>query len=75
VIRVLLLFLRRLGLPRVVFAGFSRMCVRLSATGGLGWQDAPFWMIEPHAIDAQRVHHATKLFSLFVYGGVPAFQI
>jgi hypothetical protein len=47
----------------------------LSATGGLGWQDAPVWMIEPHAIDAQRVHHATKLFSLFVYGGVPAFQI
>jgi voltage-gated potassium channel len=32
-------------------------------------------MIQPHAIDAKRVHHATKLFSLFVYLGVFAFQI
>src|ERR1700678_1975917 len=75
-IRILLLFLRRLWLPLVVFAGFSLMCVLVyRRLEGLGWQDGLFWMIQPHAIDAKRVRNATKLFSLFVYLGVFAFQI
>jgi hypothetical protein len=60
--------LRRLWLARVVFAGFSLTWVLVyRRLEGLGWQDALFWMIQPHAIDGQRVHHATKLFSRFVY--------
>jgi voltage-gated potassium channel len=75
-LRILLLFLRRLSLPLVVFAGFSLMCMLIyRRLEGLSWQDALFWMIQPHAIDVRRVHNATKLFSLFVYAGVFAFQI
>ena len=75
-VRILLLFLRRLWLPLVVFAGFSLMCVLVyRRLEGLTWQDALFWMIQPHAIDAKRVHNATKLFSIFVYAGVFGFQI
>jgi voltage-gated potassium channel len=75
-LRVLLLFLRRLWLPLVVFAGFSVVCVLVyRRLEGLSWQNALFWMIQTHAIDANRVHNATKLFSLFVYVGVFAFQI
>ncbi|MGC2646825.1 MAG: hypothetical protein WA261_11160, partial [Candidatus Sulfotelmatobacter sp.] len=74
--RILLLFLRRLWLPFAVFAAFSLMCVLVYMhLEGLTWQDALFWMIHPHAIDSQRVHNSTKLFSIFVYCGVFAFQI
>ncbi len=70
-IRVFLLFLRRLWLPLVVFAGFSLMCVLVYRhLEGLRWQDALFWMIQPHAIDYQKVRNATKFFSLFVFVGV-----
>lgn len=41
----------------------------------LRWQDALFWIIHTHAIDYRAVRPATKLFSLFVYFGVFAFQI
>src|ERR1700685_3811626 len=76
VFRIAQLFLRRLLLPLVVFIGFSLMCVLVyRGLEGLAWQDALFWMIQPHAIDPMRVHNATKLFSIFVYGGVFAFQI
>ncbi|MGB8760115.1 MAG: NAD(P)-binding protein, partial [Candidatus Sulfotelmatobacter sp.] len=75
-VRIVLLFLRRLWLPLVVFAGFSLMCVLVYRhLEGLSWQDALFWMIQPHAIDAKRVHNSTKLFSIFVYAGVFGFQI
>ena len=75
-LRVLLLFLRRLWLPLVVFAAFSLMCVLVyQRLEGLSWQDALFWMIQPHAIDPKHVRNATKIFSLFVYMGVFAFQI
>jgi voltage-gated potassium channel len=75
-IRIFLLFLRRLWLPLVVFLGFSLMCVLVyRRLEGLRWQDALFWMIQPHAIDYQKVHNSTKFFSLFVFVGVFAFQI
>src|SRR6202051_2642614 len=75
-IRILLLFLRRLWLPLLVFTGFSVMCVLVyRRLEGLSWRDALLWMNQPHAIDAHGVHNSTKLFSLFVYGGVFAFQI
>lgn len=75
-IRIFLLFLRRLWLPLVVFVGFSLVCVLVyRRLEGLRWQDALFWMIHPHAIDYQRVRNGTKFFSLFVFVGVFAFQI
>lgn len=74
--RILLLFLRRLWLPLVVFAGFSLMCVLVyRRLEGLPWQDALFWMIHPHAIEVGRVHTSTKMFAIFVYAGVFGFQI
>jgi voltage-gated potassium channel len=74
--RALLLFLRRLLLPVSVFAAFNVLCVlAYMKLEGLRWPDALFWITHPHAIDAVRVREATKLFSLFVYSGVFAFQI
>jgi voltage-gated potassium channel len=74
--RIFLLFLRRLWLPLVMFAGFSLMCVLVyRRLEGLRWQDALFWMIQPHAIDYLKVRNATKFFSMFVFVGVFAFQI
>jgi voltage-gated potassium channel len=74
--RILLLFLRRLRLPVLMFAGFSLMCVLVyRRLEGLAWQDALFWMIHPHAIEAKQVHTSTKLFAIFVYAGVFGFQI
>ncbi|MGA7908296.1 MAG: NAD(P)-binding protein [Candidatus Sulfotelmatobacter sp.] len=75
-VRILLLFMRRLWLPVVVFAGFSLMCVlAYRHLEGLRWQDALFWMIQPHAIDYHKVRDSTKIVSLFVFLGVFAFQI
>jgi len=75
-VRVLVLFFRRLWLPALVFAGFSLLCVSVyRRLEGLRWQDALFWMIHPHAIDYSRVHDATKLFAIFAYFVVFAFQI
>jgi voltage-gated potassium channel len=74
--RIVLLFLRRLWLPIVVFAAFSTVCVVVyMRLEGLRWLDALFWMIHPHAIDYRAVHKGTKVFSLFVYVGVFAFQV
>ena len=74
--RILMLFARRLWPPLVTFVGFSVMCIVVyRRLEGISWQDALFWMIQPHAIDARRVRNATKLFSIFVYAGVFAFQI
>jgi len=72
--RILMLFLRRLWLPLIVFAGFSLMCVLVyRRLEGLNWQDALFWMIQPHAIDPKHVRNATKMFSLFVYMGAVSY--
>jgi voltage-gated potassium channel len=74
--RIIILFLRRLWLPTLVFGAFCLICVavymrleRLSAI------DAFFWIFHPHSIDYRFVHTATKLFSIFVYVGVFAFQV
>jgi len=74
--RVLLVFLRRLLLPLVFFAGFTALCIVVyHRLEGLNWLDAVFWMIHPHSIDYQKVHPATKVFALFAYLGVLTFQI
>jgi voltage-gated potassium channel len=74
--RIFILFLRRLWLPAVVFAAFSAVCVLVyMRLEGLRWLDALFWMIHPHSVDYRSVHKTTKVFSLFVYAGVFAFQV
>jgi len=76
VIRVILYFLRRLTLPVAVFAGFVVVCVRVYIRlEGLRWPDALFWIFHPHAIEYAKVQDATKLFSIFVFVGVFAFQV
>lgn len=74
--RIFIMFVRRLRLPILVFAGFVILCVRVyMRLERLRWQDALFWILNPHSIDYRTVHNATKFFELFVYMGVFAFQI
>jgi len=73
---VLIVFLRRLWLPVLLFAAFIFLCVAAYSTlEGIRWQDALFWIFHPHAIHYEKVRDATKFFSLSVYLGVFAFQI
>ena len=73
---VLIVFLRRLWLPVLLFAAFIVLCVAVySNLEGIRWQDALFWIFHPHAIQYEKVRDATKFFSLSVYVGVFAFQI
>jgi len=74
--RALVLFVRRLLLPVAVFAGFNVLCVLVYIKlEGLRWPDALFWITHPHAIDYHEVRDSTKLFALFVYLGVFAFEL
>jgi len=74
--RILLIFARRLWLPLLVLAGFLGVCVLVyMRLEGLRPLDALFWIIHNHAIDYRTVHKSTKIFALFVYAGVFAFQI
>ncbi|HKM91267.1 MAG TPA: NAD(P)-binding protein [Candidatus Acidoferrales bacterium] len=69
-------FVRRLWLPLVLFAVFNALCVVVfGRLENLRWVDALFWITHPHSIDYRTAHTSTKLFSLFVYVGVFAFQI
>src|SRR5271165_1377168 len=74
--RILLVFVRRLWLPLAVLAGFLGICVLVyMRLEGLRPLDALFWVIQTHSIDYRTVHKSTKIFALFVYVGVFAFQI
>lgn len=74
--RILLVFVRRLWLPLAVLAGFLGICVLVyMRLEGLRPLDALFWVIHTHSIDYRIVRKSTKLFALFVYAGVFAFQI
>ena len=74
--RITILFLRRLWLPTLVFGAFCLLCVALYVRlEDLRAIDAFFWIFHPHSIDYHSVRTATKLFSIFVYVGVFAFQV
>src|SRR5690348_941954 len=74
--RIFVVFLRRLWLPLVVLAAFLGGCVFVyMRLEGLRPLDALFWVIHPHSIEYRSVHKATKIFAMFVYVGVFAFQI
>jgi voltage-gated potassium channel len=75
-LNILVVFLRRLWPPLLVLAGFLGICVAVyMRLEGLRPLDALFWVIHTHSIDYKSVHKSTKIFALFVYGGVFAFQI
>jgi len=74
--RILILFVRRLWPPLAVLACFLGICVQVyMRLEGLRPLDALFWVIHTHSIDYRAVHRSTKIFALFVYAGVFAFQI
>ena len=74
--RIFIIFLRRLWMPLLVLAAFLGMCVLVyRRLEGLSALDALFWIIHTHSIDYKAVHKSTKIFALFVYVGVFAFQI
>lgn len=76
VIRLAVVFLRRLALPLVLFAAFNALSVFVyTRLEGLRWPDALFWITHPHSIEYGAVRDATKFFALLVYTGVFAFQI
>ncbi len=75
-LRILILFIRRLWTPLAVLAAFLGICVIVyMRLEGLRPLDALFWVIHTHSIDYRVVHRSTKIFALFVYVGVFAFQI
>ena len=75
-VRIFVVFVRRLWLPLLVLAGFLGVCVAVYVRlEGLRPLDALFWVIQTHSIDYRVVHKSTKVFALFVYVGVFAFQI
>jgi voltage-gated potassium channel len=75
-VRIFVVFVRRLWLPLLVLAGFLGVCVVVyMRLEGLRPVDALFWVIQTHSIDYRVVHKSTKVFALFVYVGVFAFQI
>jgi len=75
-LRIAYVFLKRLWLPLLVLAGFLGLCVAVyMRLEGLRPLDALFWVFHTHGIDYRAVRPATKLFALFVYCGVFAFQI
>lgn len=75
-LRIILLFVRRLWVPLLVLAAFFGVCVVVyTRLEGIRPIDALFWVIHTHSIDYKTVHKSTKIFAMFVYAGVFAFQI
>jgi voltage-gated potassium channel len=73
--RVVLLFLRRLWLPLIFFLGLSLMCSSTSTSKACAGRTRFSGIVNPQAIEYRRVRDATKFFSIFVYFAVFAFQI
>jgi voltage-gated potassium channel len=74
--RILIVFARRLWPPLLVLAAFLSVCMlAYMRLEGLSALDALFWITHAHSIDYKVVHKSTKIFALFVYGGVFAIQI
>lgn len=74
--RMIVVFLRRLWLPALVFLAFNLVCVlTYMRLEGIRWQDAVFWITHSHSIHYGDVSDATKFFAMFVFLGVFAFQI
>jgi voltage-gated potassium channel len=74
--RAVLILVRRLVLPFVLFLLFVLICdfvyMRLEH---LSFSDALFWFAHPHAIDYLHAHRSTKYFSILVAFGIFGFEI
>lgn len=74
--RALLVILRRLFVPVLLFLSFVLLCVlTYMRLEHLRFTDALFWVAHAHAIDYLHVRKATKYFSLFVSFGIFGFEI
>jgi voltage-gated potassium channel len=74
--RVVLIFVRRLLGPVLLFVLFVLACLlTYKRLEHLRFTDALFWVAHPHAIEYSHVRTATKWFSLLVSFGIFAFQI
>ena len=74
--RAVLVFVRRLIGPFVLFLVFLLFCVlTYMRLEHLHFADAVFWVAHPHAIEYRDVRTTTKYFSLFVAIGIFAFEI
>lgn len=66
----------RLLLPLLSLAAFLLVCsAGYVWLARIGWVDALFWIVNPHAMDPGHVRNGTKLFSIVVYAGVFFFQV
>ncbi len=74
--RAVLVFVRRLIGPFVLFLLFILLCVfAYMRLEHLSFVNALFWVAHPHAIEFRQVRTVTKYFSLFVAVGIFAFEI
>src|ERR1700676_1903297 len=74
--RAVLIVLRRLVVPVLLFLVFTLFCVGVyMRLQHLRFTDALFWVAHPHALEYLHVKTATKWFSLFVALGIFAFEI
>lgn len=74
--RAILILVRRLIFPFVLFLVFVLLCVlTYMRLEHLAFADALFWVAHPHAIEYRSVCAATKYFSLVVAVGIFAFEI
>ncbi len=74
--RALMIILRRLVVPVLLFATFALTCAFVyQRLEHLRFTDAIFWVSHPHAIDYLKTRSSTKWFSTFVSFGVFAFEI
>ncbi len=74
--RALLIFVRRLVVPVLLFLAFVLVCLlTYKRLEHLRFTDALFWVAHPYAIEYSHVRTATKWFSLFVSFGIFGFEI
>ena len=74
--RAILIVVRRLVVPFLVFLVFVLACVMVyMKIEHLSFTDALFWFVHPHGIEYRQVHSATKYFSILVAIGEFAFEI
>lgn len=74
--RALLILVRRLFVPVLLFVGFVLLCVlTYMRLEHLRFADALFWVTHSHAIDYLHVRKPTKYFALVVAFGIFAFEI
>ena len=74
--RAVLILVRRLVVPFLLFLLFVLVCVlAYMRLEHLPFSDALFWFAHPHAIEYRQARNPTKYFSILVAFGIFAFEI